>query len=154
MKKTIMTLLSMLFLVSVVFAISSIQRQHPSQVERCSEVDIDMVVDVDDASFYAIDETIPEGWILVDEDSAEISEDGHLKWLDINDAEDTTYTYTLRAPCYSFGEHEFQGIYMFEGDDSNKNLETSIEIIPEDCDDKKCLGEDPFEGMPPPAEQI
>ncbi|MBW2989157.1 hypothetical protein KY358_02445, partial [Candidatus Woesearchaeota archaeon] len=65
-------------------------------------------------SYYAIDERIPVGFTIIDNGGGDQSEAGSLKWAVIENAEDTTYTYTVRAD--QEGSHILSGAYMFEGD--------------------------------------
>ena len=70
-------------------------------------------VNVSDADYYAIDEFVPVGWVVKDSGTASTNHIGHLKWVVIQDAVDTTYTYSLTA--ISGGETVVFGEYMFDG---------------------------------------
>ncbi|MFP4111983.1 MAG: hypothetical protein ACLFPQ_03435 [Candidatus Woesearchaeota archaeon] len=147
--KTFLLSLFAVLLVSAVMADSGIERIMPAQAERCSNVEIEIIVSVDEDTFYAIDEEIPSGWDIDDPGLADETQENHLKWLVLSGAEDINYKYRLNAPCNNFGIHEFNGKYMFGSDSESSTLFGTIEIVPEDCSYSKCIGEDPLKGIDP-----
>ncbi len=66
-------------------------------------------------TYYAIDEMIPRGWTVKDAGTGSTLHAGHIKWVVIQEAARTTYSYVLTSPA-SAGKGIFNGIYMFEGD--------------------------------------
>ena len=65
-------------------------------------------------TYYTIEEYIPTGWTIIDDDGGVTADPYKLAWAVIQGAVDTTYTYTVQAPS-SAGNYVFDGIYMFEG---------------------------------------
>jgi hypothetical protein len=79
------------------------------------DVVVTLTVDVQGETFYAIDDSYPAGWTMIDDGTGDTSQSGHIKWVVITGAQDTTYTYTIQAP-QTEGIYQFDGIYGFEGD--------------------------------------
>lgn len=65
-------------------------------------------------TFYLIDELVPAGWTVKDAGTGSAEHQGHIKWVVIQGAENTTYSYVLTAPQQE-GDAAFEGTYMFEG---------------------------------------
>jgi hypothetical protein len=66
-------------------------------------------------TYYAVEETVPSGWSVLDAGKGAVSGDT-IRWLVINDtaqAPSTAYRYVVRAPDTGLGE--FRGIYWIEG---------------------------------------
>jgi hypothetical protein len=63
-------------------------------------------------SYYLIDEKVPSGWTIVNPDPQ--TEAGHVKWVVIQGATSTSYTYEAMSP-QTEGTYAFSGKYMFEG---------------------------------------
>ncbi len=85
---------------------------------------------IDDETFYAIEEYIPNEWTIIDDGGGVTSNPHILKWVVTNDAINTTYTYVVQAPL-SIGDYDFNGIYMFEGFSGAKTTkgQTTMSVI-------------------------
>jgi len=66
-----------------------------------------------DDTFYAIEEHIPEGWVVIDDGDGATSEPNKLSWVEFSMGiiPGKTYTYVVQA---EEGSSNFYGIYMFE----------------------------------------
>lgn len=78
-------------------------------------------VDVDTTNAYLIDEQVPDGWTITNT-SGDTSEDGHVTWCILQNAQDTAYTYNVTIPADIYGEFAFDGIYTFEGMTSEEKI--------------------------------
>lgn len=93
-----------------------------AEVEAGSDLTVTLEVRVSEGeSYYGVDELIPEGWALKDAGDAATGHAGHLKWLVIQDANDSTYTYVLTAPGTQ-GQFSFSGNAMFEAQGSESAI--------------------------------
>jgi hypothetical protein len=66
-------------------------------------------------TYYAIEETVPSGWTVLDAGKGAVSGDT-IRWLVINDtaqAPSTAYRYVLKVPSTGLGV--WKGIYWIEG---------------------------------------
>ena len=119
-----------------------VTRDLPSSTTAGSTIEVVLDVKVRNASFYTIDEQVPEGWAVISASGGGnfTAQEGHVKWCVLQDAENTTYTYNVTIPANISGEFAFDGIYMFEGmksvekikGDASLNVEptTAPEITP------------------------
>jgi len=78
-------------------------------------------------AFYLLDEIVPAGWTITSPGSGDPIQPGHLKWVIIQNAADTRYTYEAKAPAAE-GEYAFSGIYMFQGMTSEGNIQGDSRI--------------------------
>ncbi|HLD58093.1 MAG TPA: hypothetical protein VI977_00425 [archaeon] len=84
-------------------------------------------------TYYAIDEVVPTGWTIANLGGADNTQAGHLKWLVITGAANTTYTYVLTAPA-SAGTGTFgapsgtTAKYMFEGQSLEQQIRGSYTV--------------------------
>jgi hypothetical protein len=113
-KHILAPLIALLFLVPLAGA-SSINRTLPLTVNpgETVKVRLDIAITAGE-TYYLLDETVPQGWIVTDPGSGDSSDPGHVKWAIIQNAASTTYTYEVRAPTEP-GTYAFSGKYMFEG---------------------------------------
>ena len=87
-----------------------------------TDVNVTLTVTLSPAqTYYAIDETIPSGWAIKSTGAGDNSQAGHLKWLVIQSAASTSYTYILTTPS-SAGTGTFSGKYMFEGQTAEQTV--------------------------------
>ncbi|HDD72582.1 MAG TPA: hypothetical protein ENG00_00660, partial [Candidatus Aenigmarchaeota archaeon] len=113
-------------IVLCILVISLIQPVHASNISRSfsstevgynQNVTVSLLITVTSGeTIYAIDETIPEGWIIRDAGNGSTSESGHIKWLyysNTTPAPNTTLIYVVTSPSQS-GIYTFSGEYMFE----------------------------------------
>ena len=90
------------------------------------DIPISLEVTVDGATWYMVDEIIPSGLTVTDAGGADTTEAGHLKWIVLTGATDTTYTYTVQglAGTYTFaGEFQIEGMADSEPIDCDTGLE-------------------------------
>jgi hypothetical protein len=90
----------------------------PGVVQPGGIVTVTLTVDVVSGErYYIIDETPPAE--LTIEDIGELVRDAsdHLKMVQLQDAADKTYTYTMKAPSEE-GTYTFSGIYQVDGMDT------------------------------------
>jgi len=120
--------LCIFFCVGFISAGSAI-RELPDNVDSGQNVFIFLSINLENESFYVIDEVIPSGWEIIDNGGADTSEANHLKWVIIQDAEDVVYNYTLRVPENISGQYNFSGTCMFENDIEEQNVNGDISII-------------------------
>jgi len=107
----------LLFSLSVISAGSVTREISQSDVDKGETLTVKLIVGVGGSeSFYLIDELIPAGWSIVDKGTADNSQQNHLKWATIYNANDITYTYKIKTN--NLGDYLFNGTYVFEGDDS------------------------------------
>ncbi len=126
---------------------SSVSRSFSAAtVEVGSEVTVTLTVNIDGGeTYYAIDETIPAGWTVIyaDNEPDSTQQTGHIKWVVIENAASTTYTYTVTAP----GTAEtatFSGVYMFEEMASETQIagENQVTVTSASCTiDGDCSGQ-------------
>lgn len=77
------------------------------------EILVTLKIKIDGSSFYIVDEKIPEGATAYEPSSDGSTEDkGHVKWVVIQGAQDSTYTYKIKFT--KTGENLFNGEYIFE----------------------------------------
>src|SRR4030042_4439268 len=106
----------LIFLIAVQLAsASSITRHVPDSAYPGQVVEVPLDVAVTGESHYLIDEALPAGWVVTDPgpEGSDI-QPGHVKWVVIQNAASTSYTYEARAPDAE-GSYAFSGTYMFEG---------------------------------------
>jgi len=80
-----------------------------------------------DGTFYAIEEYVPKGWTVINDGGGASGDSNILKWVVIQNAENTKYTYDLQAPNQE-GDYTALGIYMFEGFTETKNTKGDNKI--------------------------
>jgi len=110
-------------------------------INRWNQMSVELRVTVDQgAKYYAIDEMYPSGWAVIDDGGFNTNDPGHLKIVVLQNAEDTVYTYKLRAP-FRFGAYSFYGEFEFEGDGEAREIKGNGDILvgrcytDQDCDD-------------------
>jgi hypothetical protein len=104
--------------ISSAAAEDTVTRDLPSTADAGTAIAVNLTVDVEsNATFYAIDETVPTGWTVTSTTSGGdyTSEAGHVKWVLTSGAADTVYSYTVLVPAGASGTYTFDGIYAFEG---------------------------------------
>jgi hypothetical protein len=90
---------------------------------------VTLSVDVSGASdYYAIDEVYPSGWEVTDAGSGSTKHTGHWKYVVIENAENTQFTYTLKAPSGE-GSYSFSGEYMFGGQGSSSPITGQSSVV-------------------------
>ena len=62
-------------------------------------------------TYYAIDETVPTGWVISNPGTGDTSQANHIKWVVISGATSTTYQYTVLVPSTASGTSTFSGIF-------------------------------------------
>ncbi len=116
---------------------------------------VTLTVDVNESQedSYALEEEYPNLWVVVDNGGLKDMQAGFLKITVIENAQDTQYSYVLRAPN-STGSHDWYGEYLFEGMSQEEAIlgpsqVTVIEGCPDyDGDghhDIACGGDDPYD---------
>jgi len=87
-------------------------------VSTNGQIDVTLNVFVlDGETFYAVEEYIPEGWVIISDGGGTTGNANKLAWVafgSINLGPNTIITYTVQAPS-SAGNYNFDGIYLFEG---------------------------------------
>jgi len=112
-KKIILLVAVFVLLLGSSFA-SSVTRSFAGSMQPGADLEVTLTVEADGGeSFYAIDELVPEGWTVKDSGTGAAEHAGHIKWVVIEAAENTSYSYTLTAPSQE-GIASFSGTYMFE----------------------------------------
>ena len=66
----------------------------------------------DDQTYYALEEYVPKDWVIVDSGGGASSDPHILNWVVFQNAQDTTHTYTVKAPNQE-KDYTFSGIYIF-----------------------------------------
>lgn len=89
-------------------------RTLPSSASPGDVITVELDVEVGSASYYAIDEQVPAGWEIMNT-TGDTTEKGHVKWLVVSGAKDTTYTYSVKIPATASGKAFFSGKYQMEG---------------------------------------
>jgi len=121
-RKTISMLLKVLLVTAVIFSISataaatpSICRELPSGTQTAgSTISVDLVLSLDGAGSYLMDDTVPVGWEIISAPgSAKVSSDKRtVNYAKLGDGTDTTLTYTVKIPVgTSAGTYSFSGNY-------------------------------------------
>ena len=105
----------LLLIVGLPTAIASdVSRTIPSG-EQAPNTDIEIMLTVtldSGETYYSIDEVIPDGLTIMDAGTGDTTETGHIKWVVIQGATSTTYTYTVQG---TDGTYNINGIYQIEG---------------------------------------
>lgn len=87
---------------------------------------VSLDIDVGNASYYVIEESIPPGWIHIHRDvipdGVSGIVDGGIKLTKTSDATDMTYTYTVDVPMGATGPYSFTGSYMMEGGTTEQSI--------------------------------
>lgn len=122
MKKILFLLLALALPAISLAATSSVTRSFSADtVDPGKEITVTLAVDVGGKeTFYAIDEILPAGWVVKDKGTGATEQAGHIKWVVIQDAKDTTYTYTVTAPSGG-GQANFGGKNIFEGQKADQD---------------------------------
>ena len=89
-------------------------RTLPSSASPGDVITVKLDEEVGSASYYAIDEQVPAGWEIIDT-TGDTTEEGHVKWIVVSGAKDTTYTYSVKIPANASGKAFFSGKYSMEG---------------------------------------
>ncbi|MDD5147887.1 MAG: hypothetical protein PHH08_00300 [Candidatus ainarchaeum sp.] len=98
-----------------------------SMVPAGQDLVVTLKANVGTQTFYAIDEIPPEGWTIKDAGQGSIDAQGHLKWLVLEKAATTTYTYVLTAPAEK-GSFSFSGKCMFEGQAAEQQIKGATNV--------------------------
>ena len=118
--------------VPMVAAGGGVTRTLPGTASPGSTITVSLDVEVDGATNYAIDEQVPAGWNITSASGGGdfVSEPGHVKWLVLMGAVDTTLTYTVSIPATAAGAYTFTGIYMLEdmAEEANIGGDSSITV--------------------------
>lgn len=77
---------------------------------------------INDKTFYAIEEYVPEGWTIINDGGGASDNPNILKWAVFQNTKSTKYTYDLQAPNQE-GDYTTLGVYTFEGFTETKNTE-------------------------------
>jgi len=94
-----------------------------------SDITVTLTVSISGGeTYYVIDETVPSGWAIKDPGSGATDQPGHLKWVVIQDAQNTAYTYALTAPEQP-GTGSFSGKYMLEGMASEAEIGGQNQVV-------------------------
>ena len=108
---------------------SNVCRSIPSGSQMANvDIPISLTVTVDDATYYVIDEIIPDGLTITDPGTGDTTESGHLKWIVTTDATDTVYTYKVQGlggPYFLYGWFQIEGMLDY----SLINGDTNLEIL-------------------------
>ena len=117
--KTINAIIATLFIISFLApsaSAASVTRSiSPSTVSPEGTFEVTLKVDVSGGGgYYAIDDVYPTGCTVVSSGIGSTEHSGHWKHVIIQDAVNTEYKYTLKAPKET-GSHSFSGEYMFGG---------------------------------------
>lgn len=114
-KKTMLIIATMLLLLGSSHASTVTRSLSATTVEPNSNLTVTLTVNITEGeTYYAIDETTPSNWTISDPGTATTDEPGHLKWVVIQNATNTTHTYSLTAPAQE-ETTTLSGTYMFEG---------------------------------------
>lgn len=115
MKTIFACIIAALFLLPMVNAASVTRTITPLTVTPGGTVTVTLSVDVSGApDYYAIDEMYPSGFTVLDKGTGSIEHSGHWKYVIIENAQNTQFTFTLQAPQQE-GSYKFTGEYMFGG---------------------------------------
>jgi hypothetical protein len=106
---------------SIKVATGIVTRDLPSTATQGSTIEVKLDARVGGADYYTIDEEVPSGWEIVDT-SGDTTQEGHVKWIILTNATNTTHTYNVRIPADITGEYAFNGSYMFEGMTSEETI--------------------------------
>ena len=114
-KRKILVILALFLIMESCLASEITRSLSSATVAPGEDLTVTLTVTVDgDETFYAIDELVPTGWTVKDAGSGSAEHEGHIKWVIIESAENTSYTYTLTAPIGE-GTTTIVGMYQFEG---------------------------------------
>jgi len=114
MKKLLMLFVMGILMLGLTSASTVARSFSSSTLNSGQTLSVTLTVDVTGSdTFYAIDELIPTGWVLTNNGGGDTSQSGHLKWIVLSSASDTSYTYQLTAPATT-GIHTFSGTYGFD----------------------------------------
>jgi hypothetical protein len=86
----------------------------PTTVSPDGTVTVTLDVTVNEERFYIIEEIPPSNWTVVDVGELIRDNKGHLKYVQLQNAADKTFTFTMKAPS-SPGSYTFSGIYQMDG---------------------------------------
>ena len=93
----------------------------PSTVAPGGTITVTLTVNVNDERFYIIEEIPPSELSVIDVGDFKVDPQGHIKWVQLQDAADTTYTLTMKAPDTA-GSYTFTGIYQMDGMDNPADI--------------------------------
>ena len=132
----VMLLLAAIPMISSAAAEQNVCRDLPSGTQTPgSAIIVSLDTTIDSATFYAIDEEVPSGWMVTGASDAGdyTSDPGHVKWVVTSGAVDKTYTYTVQIPgaaadgTYAFGPGEF----LMEGMGSASPIDCDTDVTVE-----------------------
>lgn len=92
---------------------------------------VTLTVDVEEDTYYAIDEIIPMGWKVTNTTGTHVEGGQNIRWAVLTGVNDTTYSYTIQVPKDASGYYSFDGAYMFESDKENQEIGGETGIIVE-----------------------
>lgn len=125
MKKKEIGIYTLIIMVTIIFSILIFNEEKESRIKRIIEKSeikpgeiIRVTLDVSikgEETYYAAEEYLPLGWTIIEDGGGSTADPNRLAWVVIQDAENTKYTYTIKAPDRE-EEYIASGIYMFEGD--------------------------------------
>jgi len=114
-KRIFLVLIAFSMVLGCAFASTITRSVDSATVAPGADVKVTLTVDITGGeTFYVIDEIFPSGWTVKDAGTGSTGQAGHLKWVVIQDAKNTTYDYVLTVPA-TVGTETFSGTYMFEG---------------------------------------
>ncbi|MBN1941622.1 MAG: hypothetical protein JW772_05600 [Candidatus Diapherotrites archaeon] len=120
-KKIFLIFLFFLLCISFASAGSVARTLSTNSIATGGDVTVTLTVTVSGETYYAIDETIPNGWTIKNSGTGATDEAGHLKWVVIQSAANTAYNYVITAPSTQ-GTATITGTYMFEGDTTEQTI--------------------------------
>jgi hypothetical protein len=99
----------------------------PAAVSPGGTITVTLDVGVDNERFYIIEEIPPAGWVVTDKGQFHVDPENHIKYVQLQNAADASYTIQLRAPDTP-GEYEFAGIYQMDGMDNHAAISGTSKV--------------------------
>jgi len=112
------------------FAVTITRGLSSTTVAPGADLTVTLTVGVSEGeTYYTVDELVPTGWTIKDSGTATTEHSGHLKWLVIQNAADTSYTYTLTAPSTP-GQTTISGKVGFKAINGEEDIggQTSVTV--------------------------
>jgi hypothetical protein len=114
---------------------SSVYREFSSQQLRAGEtltVTLNVIINGDE-DYYAIEERVPAGWLILSDGGGGTAEENVLKWVVIENAHSAIYSYEVKAPNQP-ATYSFSGVYHMEGMADEDAISGSTDVsVAEEC---------------------
>ena len=118
-------------------------RDLPAEGNPDEVITVSLEVTIDGGDRIIIDEVYPAGWTIVNAETGDTTEAGHIKWVETGAVSDKILTYQVQVPGTASGIYTFSGEYDLGSGTKDIDCDTQVNVveIPVIPDEGICLTE-------------